>query len=187
MEKIEGNWKTIYGGNHHIDEGFHIVTIENSIGGRFVTLAEYKDTQWKVQKDVPFSDYKVVAFLKDNVNNFVEHYSGPTNHFKKGDVIVWDEGWMVIGSFDYPSDIAARAAVGRCHNLIYDDFVPSRAENQHLADENELNDIKTQLVDYYKSKTNARDENISLEYLELCDLKSVNSELYQYIKEKIEE
>ena len=93
---------------------------------------------------------------------------------------------MVIGGFDYPSDIAARAAVGKGVGCIYSDFVPSRAENQHLADENELNDIKTQLVEYYKSITNAKGENISLEYLELCDLKNVNFELYQYIKEKIE-
>lgn len=187
-------WQRIYGTNYFAENGPYLVTVEDSLGRRFTTFAEYKNGEWIIIGNglMVQSSCRVVAFLDQDINNIIEAYDGPTQKFKVGDTIVWDDKeygkcWMVIKGFDFPSDMAARAAIGKNVSIVYTDFSPGSltSDNARLADENELNDIINQITEHYKSYYNIKGEFIGKTILELDYLKSANKEIYEMVKEQL--
>lgn len=188
------NWQKIYGESYSAENGTYLVTVEDNLGERFVTFAEYNNREWIINGNnlMNQSSCKVVAFFNQDINKIIDAYDGPIQKFKIGDIIVWDDkkygkSWMVINGFDFPSDIAARAAIGKSVGIVYTDFCPSSLtrDNVRLADENERIDIINQIVEYYKSYVNGNGEAIGKTILEYDFLKSANNEIYEMVKEQL--
>lgn len=188
------NWQAIYGTNYSAENGTYLVTVEDTLGRRFTSFAENKNGVWTINGNnlMDQSSCRAVAFLNQDINKIIDAYEGPIQKFKKGDVIVWDDKeygkcWMVIKGFDFPSDMATRAAIGKNITTVYTDFSPESltSDNARLADENELNDIINQITEHYKSYYNIKGEFIGKTILELDYLKSANNEIYEIVKEKL--
>ena len=119
--------------------------------------------------------------------------------FSKGDIIVWHDRtdkeksvlcWMIISGFDYPSDRAARARIGKSYNqysynssVIYGGWCPNNfGEDVRLANDEEIGSILIELSNYYQ---HGFKEGIGEEILKL-DLHGFRDDLYEKILEMME-
>jgi hypothetical protein len=183
--KIEfKNWVPIHGNNVNIKDGMYLVTLLSPYDDRTVELASYSDGKWLINNSERYHGWKVIAFLKKEQEEFIP-YGKPVQQFKKGDVIIWtnrktkESDWMLIGSFDYQSDRAARSRIGKCEGYIYSDWVPNGLiEDARLASQEEIVSFCSELVSYYSSMRNGS------KILEL-DLKNLREDLFNKIIEQL--
>lgn len=162
MEQFKEKWKPI--ANLNITNGCYLVTVVNQVNNRYVDIATYTDGVWVFNNNIlNETSVKVVAII-DNVRD-LEPYDKPVMKFNKGDIIVWThpehktECWMIISSFDYLADNAARAVIGKlafpdCYK-IYNDFCPGYLNDDvHIATEDEKKRIYDEIVyTYYNDIT----------------------------------
>ena len=133
-----------------------------------------------------------------NVSNITDKKDEPKTKqkFSKGDIIVWHDNsdkeksvlcWMIISNFDYPSDRAARARVGKSYNqysykssVIYGGWCPNNfGEDVRLANDEEVGSILIELSNYYQHEFK---EGIGEEILKI-DLLGFRDDLYEKILE----
>lgn len=155
------------------NSGTYITTLlHKTHGHRETSMCEYKDGRWVLPKAYDNNIWRVIAFI-ENIKS-ISPYNGRVQEFNKGDIIVWtrkdDETntmlWMIISSFDYEADNAARAAIGKeffyttdaCGTIThkwfttYEDWVPNEFGNDvHIATEEEKEKVYKEIIKHYKT------------------------------------
>lgn len=183
------NWVTVRANNIKIENGPYLVTIINQLDIRKVEYATYNDGVWTINDSEQHKNWEVIAYIPNLPMNVIP-YDKSIQKFKRGDIIVWDDkygnhNWMIIDSFDYPSDRAARAAIGKLFvdeftNVIYTSWVPSYySDFARFATEEEIDTICLELRDHYRLEHNRR-------ILEL-ELKNPRKDIYERVINLLEE
>lgn len=150
--------------NKKIEDGPYLVTIANYIEHRKVVFGLFQSGHgWTLLTDLyDATNWKIIAYLP-SVDNYIAPYEKPVMKFTKGDFIVWTHpkhkkmSWMVISSFDYQSDNAARALIGKnWYNdevyTIYGDWVPNKfGDDCHIATNEEKLIIYDEMLNHFKN------------------------------------
>ena len=143
--------------------GTYIVTVTNNTNKRVIAFAVYTtDNGWTLLANKGDSaQWKIIAYIPD-INDMIMPYSGTIQTFAVGDIITWTHPqykdkicWMLISSFDYASDNAARATIGRNwygdEGLVYTNWVPDFFGNDcHLATVEERKKIYIDMFVHFK-------------------------------------
>ncbi len=187
---LSDKWKKVNGFNGTINNGAYIVTLENKVGQRTIDMATYINGVWALNR-YNTQLWTVIAYI-DDISTTLIPFEGNIQKFKKGDVIVWHDNndikktimcWMVIGSFDYESDRAARAQIGKSYfsqeiQTIYNSWVPNNfGEDVRLATDTEVNIICDELATYYKTNFIMPHGNMGPKMLK-NDLEGLRPDLY---------
>lgn len=150
--------------NRPIKNGPYLVTAVNSVDSRTIGYALYNEnTGWTfLANDGEEKRWNIIAYLPE-INHLMEPYLKPVMKFQKGDIIVWTHptykktSWMLIRSFDYQSDKAARAVIGKSWFgndmfTIYGDWVPNNfGDDVHIATEEEKQVIYKEMLNHFKN------------------------------------
>ena len=191
---LSEKWIPITGNVKLIDNGAYFVTLIDSCDRRKIELATYLNGTWVPNNPSLNEGCKVIAYLPTITDNILP-FDGNIQRFKVGDVIVWNNDddkekkvmcWMIIGSFDYPSDRAARAKVGKEYfskdvQTTYTGWSPNKfGKNTRLATDDEISKICDELLIYYKTNFNVHNNNVGKSMLKL-DLQELRPDLYDRI------
>jgi len=191
---LSEKWIPIMNSNRTIENGAYIVTLLGPCDRRKTEVATYFNGTWVVNNPDRNNGYKVIAYMLNLEDNIIP-YEGSVQQFKVGDIIVWNNDkdvekrimcWMLIGSFDYPSDRAARAKVGKEYfskdiQTIYTGWSPNNfGKNTRLATDDEVSKICDELLNYYKTNFNVSNRNVGRAMIAL-DLQELRPDLYDRI------
>ena len=191
MLSLPEKWVVTKGNTKPLDNGAYVVTIIDGLDHRKVELAMYLNGTWVLNNADRHTNCRVIAYMKDIQSTFVP-FEGTIQEFSKGDIIVWHNDadknktvmcWMLIGSFDYPSDRAARAVVGKEYfsqdvQTTYGNWVPNNfGKDVRLATETEINIVTEEMLNYYKTQFVARYANVGKEIMRI-DLEEIRLDLY---------
>ena len=173
---MQENWIRV-DNSTNIQNGAYLVTIIDNSGHRRTELATYSNRVWTINDKDKNELCYVVAYYNNKILDTFTPYQGDISKFKKGDIIVWTHSqykdktcWMLIKSFDYPSDRAARALIGRNWysetGSVYGDWVPnSFGDDCHLATNEEKQKIYLDILvhfmnDYVIFKGTSMEKNL---------------------------
>lgn len=193
-------WEPITNSNRIIENGAYIVTLLGPYDRRKTEVATYFNGTWVVNNPDRNNGYKVIAYMLNPEDSIIP-YEGSVQQFKVGDIIVWNNDkdtekrimcWMLIGSFDYPSDRAARAKVGKEYfskdiQTIYTGWCPNNfGKNVRLATDDEVSKICDELLNYYKTNFKVSGRNVGRAMIAL-DLHELRPDLYDRITDMWDE
>ena len=188
---LPDKWVRTKGDTKPLDNGAYVVTIIDELDTRKVELAMYFNGTWVLNNADQHKDCRVIAYMKDIQSTFFP-FEGTIQEFSKGDIIVWHNNadknktvmcWMLIGSFDYPSDRAARAVVGKEYfsqdvQTTYDNWTPNNfGDDVRLATETEINIITEEMLHYYKTQFITKFGNVGKEIMKI-DLEEIKPDIY---------